>query len=187
MNSTTHKIVGISTIASMVAIEGSWYAEIFSVPVYTPLLFVTAYTGSILADADMESTEMGRKLPWVSKFTTHRGLTHTPVINAVFLIACILLMNIGFDWYIIAINSLLMGLFISYATHIFIDTFNYKGCPIFWPIYRKNIYIFRVSTANKRATKFKDKKNNWQEPAFSAVWVIAIIIHTVLVIGGYTL
>lgn len=186
MNGTTHKVVGLSTVASIMATEGLWYAEVLTIPVYTPLMLITAYYGSILPDADMESTEMGHKLPWVSKFTKHRGLTHTPVVNMIPIIACLALISIGLDWYIIVANSLLMGLFISYASHILIDTFNYKGCPVFWPIYRKNMYVFRVSTANNRAVSLKDKKNNWQEPVFTAIWVAFIVVHTIMVIGGYT-
>lgn len=187
MNSATHKTVGVSLVMSIMATEGLWHGEVLNIPVYTPVMLATVAVGSILADADMETTEMGRKMPWLSKMVTHRGLTHTPVVTAIPYILCLMALTLGASWYILVVTSLLMGLFIGYVSHVLIDTFNYNGCPIFWPVYQKNLYIFRVSTKNSFAKTKKDKKNNWQEPAFTAIWVTAIIIHTALVLGGFTL
>lgn len=187
MNGLTHKVVGITAVGAVVAIKGPLYAEVMTIPVYTTLMLITAPSGSIMADIDMASTEKGRKYPWVSKLFTHRGFTHTPVVTILPLLLCLLILQSGVSPVTTTLNSLLMGFFIGYASHVIIDTFNYNGCPIFWPIYRKNIYIFRVSTANKFASSLKDKKNNWQEPAFQGIWVLAIVVHVILVLGGITL
>lgn len=55
--------------------------------------------------------------------------------------------------------SLLFGLFAGWTLHIFEDLFNYKGCPIFWPIAKGHIHVACFKT------------RHWTEAVFAFLWL----------------
>ena len=69
----------------------------------------------------------------------HRGLMHTLIMPAVLSAAAFFIKQPEF-------KIIVAGLAIGYATHIFADLLTVKGCPILYPLSKKNISIMRIKT-----------------------------------------
>lgn len=81
----------------------------------------------------------------VKFFTKHRGIMHTvlPVVG----------LYIGaISSLYVFISSLLLGLAFGYTSHLFADCETKAGCPILWPLYKKNISILPVTTGTAAET-----------------------------------
>lgn len=78
-------------------------------------------------------------------FTKHRGIMHTmwPVIGLY--VGAISSSNQF-------ISSLLLGLAFGYTSHLFSDSETKMGCPVLWPLYQKNISIFKITTGTAAET-----------------------------------
>lgn len=173
MNGTTHTGVAVVFTGAVAAV--TWgQPEIIGIPVYQWLLLPTAVAGGLKADIDMENNpQFGSGL--MSKLFTHRGFTHTGLVTGAFYVLAYLLNSTGAGLSVNVLNSLIMGFFLGYFSHVFIDVFNRKGCPIFWPIFPKRMHITRVTTGT------------YQEPIFLAVAVLMILLHVILKLGGHTI
>lgn len=174
MNGKTHSAVAIAFTGTVVAT--TWgNPEVLGLPVYQLLLLPTAVAGGLRADIDMANNkQFGSGI--ASKLFTHRGFTHTGlVVGASYLLAYLINSASGPGIATIIINSLILGFFLGYFSHVFIDLFNYKGCPVFWPIYPKRMHITCVTTGSG------------QEPIFMVIAVLMLLAHSILVIGGITL
>ena len=78
--------------------------------------------------------------------TRHRGLMHTLVVPAMILL---LSGASSFPLY----HYGLFGLFIGYISHLFADMLTVEGCPVLFPLTRKNIrFPTHLRTKNKSCT-----------------------------------
>jgi len=69
----------------------------------------------------------------------HRGLMHTLIVPGFMFAATFFIKEPTF-------RILVVGLTIGYATHILADILTVRGCPIFFPISKKNINILKIKT-----------------------------------------
>lgn len=122
-------------------------ANLFS-KLFILTIFCTATTvGSLLPDVDMKSSQMGKLLPFLSKFIAknfkHRTITHSFLSIGFFflLLACAPLLDIGNDFYLIIISGLMIG----HISHIILDLFTYQGVCLFYPS-KKKIKLANLKT-----------------------------------------
>lgn len=102
------------------------------------LLIGASLIGSLLPDIDKKGTYIYNRVPfigWFAKMTGHRTLFHAPLIYT--LLAIIL----GF---LLGINPIIIGLYLGIMSHIVLDTFNYKGIPWLFPIFKKKFHLARI-------------------------------------------
>ena len=79
-----------------------------------------------------------KSFKWMAK---HRGLMHTliPMIGIYFLMT----MTTFGIWY-----YSLMGILIGYGSHLWADMLTVEGCPILFPLSKKNIRILKLHTSH---------------------------------------
>ena len=111
--------------------EANTFSKLFIITLYC----VATTVGSLLPDIDMRSSQMGKLLPFISKFISarfkHRTLTHSLLSIAFFFILMSFapLLNVGQDFYII----LTCGLMVGHISHIVLDLFTHQGVCLFYP------------------------------------------------------
>lgn len=112
--------------------SGDWTSAIFKILV---IMFPVAVL-SIMA-----------KIPYIKKqwkfAVGHRGFMHTSIIC----IVCTVVIFVGLDSE--ALQWLLGGLTIGYASHLFADTLTTDRCPLLWPITTKPIGLGFIKTDTK--------------------------------------
>lgn len=69
----------------------------------------------------------------------HRGIMHTLIMPAFLIFSVHYIDELIFRIFII-------GLFIGYITHIAADMLTVRGCPVFFPITKKNIRFMKIKT-----------------------------------------
>lgn len=174
MGGPTHTAVAFAFAGTVVAT--TWgNPEVLGLPVMQLLLLPTAVAGGLKADIDMKNNrQFGSGV--ASKLFTHRGFTHTGIVlAAIYGLAYLINSASDANMATIILNSLILGFFLGYFSHIYIDLFNYKGCPVFWPIFPNRMHITCVTTGSG------------QEPVFMGIAVIMLVVHSILVLGGVTL
>lgn len=87
--------------------------------------------------------------------TKHRGIMHTLVVPVILILA------IRISDFPLWSYSML-GLAIGYCSHLFADMLTVEGCPVLFPITRKNIRFLKLRTKNKSCT--------------IAAWIVAIVV-----------
>ena len=108
--------------------EANTFSKLFIITLYC----VATTVGSLLPDIDMKSSQMGKLLPFISKFISthfkHRTLTHSLLSIAFFFILMSFapLLNVGQDFYII----LTCGLMVGHISHIVLDLFTHQGLSL---------------------------------------------------------
>lgn len=107
---------------------------------------IPAMIAAVLPDVDMKNSTLGKKFPLISKFCTHRGFTHTAVVNCGLLFLLLATRGQGESILIRGAQSLMFGVVFAYASHLLSDLHNYKGIPLFWPLSKVHVYIMRVTT-----------------------------------------
>ena len=111
--------------------EANTFSKLFIITLYC----VATTVGSLLPDIDMKSSQMGKLLPFISKFISahfkHRTLTRSLLSIAFFFILMSFapLLNVGQDFYII----LTCGLIVGHISHIALDLFTHQGVCLFYP------------------------------------------------------
>ena len=85
------------------------------------------------------------QIPFVRKAmrfsSKHRGIMHTLAIPLLLFFGAMLVTN-----EIARINMLALAT--GYASHLVLDCLTKMGCPILWPIYRRNISLLPIKTGN---------------------------------------
>lgn len=71
----------------------------------------------------------------------HRGLMHTLIMPGIMFAATFFITEPTF-------KIVVTGLTIGYATHIFADMLTVRGCPVFYPLSKKNINIMKIKTGS---------------------------------------
>lgn len=140
----THQIF----IAPLYA-EANTYSKLFIIALYCTATTV----GSLLPDIDMTTSQMGKLLPFISKFITshfkHRTITHSflSIFFFFILMSFAPLLNVGKDFYIL----LICGLMVGHASHILLDLFTHQGVCLFYPCkIRIKLANFRTGAKGER-------------------------------------
>ena len=112
--------------------------------------FLTIALGSYIPDIDLSTTHMGNQHKGTSRIISsigggHRGITHTPVVPVLLFL---LMRDIANSVPSVAAIpcSIIFGLFLGYAVHLFADLFNRKGIPLFYPFCKKKVHIMSLQS-----------------------------------------
>ena len=105
------------------------YAILTVLMVLLPFLIISAF-------AKMDFIQKNLKF-----MVKHRGLMHTLIIPAFMFAATFFISEPTF-------KILVTGLMVGYATHLFSDMLTSMGCPIFFPLTKKNISIMGIKTGS---------------------------------------
>ncbi|HVU13534.1 MAG TPA: metal-dependent hydrolase [Phototrophicaceae bacterium] len=117
MVGTTHAAVGAALGVTLSVVT----------PHYTPLtLALVAGFAALLPDIDQPVSIIGRRAH-VARYMHHRGITHS-----------------GIAWMVISFASLILlplpvavAIFVGYGSHLFLDSLNSTGIPLWYPNKRK--------------------------------------------------
>jgi inner membrane protein len=112
-----------------------------------------------MPDIDIQESKMGRKVGFISKMLTHRGITHTLLAPALLLLSIWWLKTVGMP--LLAVAAL--GFFVGWTVHIIADMFNSKGVPILWPLTNAHISLASFKT------------RSWHEFLFMFLWIGGLI------------
>lgn len=154
MTGNTHAICGSITMFAIAltkfsGIEAGGYT-------YLPAFgMLTVVAGSYLPDIDIPRSKLGRRFKFISKFLTHRGITHTLLIPCLLYLLMSYIATMG----ILILPELILGLNVGWVCHIVADLFNKKGVPILWPICRQKLHVASFLTSS------------WHEYVFIVLWL----------------
>jgi len=127
--------------------------------------------GALFPDIDTPYSSYGRKHKFISTKLglRHRGITHTLFIPALLTLCAVFVPRYIEDYFIRAsVRSLIVGFLAGWLSHVFIDLFNKKGCPIFWPFSKKRIHLASV------------RINCWQENVFLLLYLAATVLYLMI-------
>lgn len=143
MNKTTHLIGGATAAIGVMFLT--------TVPLEPSIIIpyaVGAIAGSLLPDIDHPKSTVSRKVPILrstfkvltsmSDSAEHRGMAHSILFAIPWLIAAIFVK-------IPIIQSLCLGMFAGYVSHLTLDSLNPAGCPLLFP-WKKKLRIGKIRT-----------------------------------------
>lgn len=78
---------------------------------------------TIIPDIDAETSKLGRKVKLISTSFKHRGFFHSLLFG---------ILATGIFYY--ANTNLYIEFFIGYFAHLLLDSLNYAGINLFWPL-----------------------------------------------------
>lgn len=107
----------------------------------TKLLYVCAGGLALLAIAS-KFIKNSKTFRWATK---HRGLMHTLLVPA---LMCTALRVSDYPVY----TYIVIGLIVGYCSHLFADMLTVEGCPILFPITKKNFRFLKLRTKDKSCT-----------------------------------
>jgi len=129
-------IVAIVILAMIVsAWRYSWHITNYR----TLILVVAVVAIPTLILFGLSQTKWGRGA--IGFATKHRGIMHTLLLPICIFFA------VGFI-NVIYFRILALGALIGYTSHILADCFTVNGCPILFPITRKNISLIKIKTGS---------------------------------------
>lgn len=167
MTGKTHMICGVSAYAcTMIMVPVVWDAGL----VDNVAALAASSIGSYLPDIDLATSKAGKKAPWISKLTTHRGVTHTLLFPALLFVAAYFTNT----WSVLP--TFLFGMIVGWIAHIIADLFNSKGVPLFWPLFREKVHIASFKTDNET-----------HQVIFIALWEAVIICLLLIHFGVFSL
>ena len=162
MTGKTHAICGTVTMAAItvVCLTGDYD--------FVPIVgLLAAPTGSYMPDIDIHRSKMGSKFKFISRFLTHRGITHTLLVPFLLYLLQVWVTGKGIP----VLPSLLFGFNVGWIVHIIADMFNKKGVPILWPLTKKHYHVASFLTSS------------WHEYVFIALWIVLNIAVVYLLRG----
>jgi len=146
----------IVTVAAVAIVAAVWIQGHFLVENYRTLLMVGL--GVVIPTFFLFKLSQTR---WVREnwgfVTKHRGIMHTLIIPVFTILATIYIR----DRYVLVLT---MGFLAGYLSHILADCLTTKGCPILFPISKKNVKLSKVKTGGDA------------ERIFAIVLIIAILL-----------
>ncbi|MCL2362551.1 MAG: metal-dependent hydrolase [Defluviitaleaceae bacterium] len=137
----TRKMVANIVVAALVvalvafAWTYSWYIDSYR----TLILTLTIFAIPVLVIFGLSQTKFGRST--IGFATKHRGIMHT------LLLPIFMFFSVGFINEIY-FRILVLGAAIGYFSHIMADCFTTNGCPILFPITKKNISLIKIKTGS---------------------------------------
>ena len=171
----THVAVALVTIAGVTMLSNT--LEIKGMTIRPGIGILSGYIGALLVDIDMEHSTLGRKYPIFSKIFTHRGFTHTGLVCTGWAFIFLAMSKYKQNPVTGIAESLTWGFVVAYISHVFIDLFNGKGVPLFWPLSKKKIHLMRIVTKSIIEKDNKTIKSKISEPLFLISYVLLVIIH----------
>lgn len=113
-----------------------------------PVILAASSFGSLLPDLDHKMSYISKRMQTTSyvtrKITKHRGITHSPVFMALVVIVLNEQINISIND--IKSKVIYISLYAGIISHIFLDMFNKRGVPLFFPLSRNNISFGNIKT-----------------------------------------
>jgi len=129
-------VVAVLMVALIIsAWRYSWHIESYRTLVLT--LLVVAIPIAILFG--ISQTKWGRST--IGFVTKHRGIMHTLLLPIFMFFAVGFINEIYF-------RILALGALLGYLSHIFADCLTIKGCPILFPITRRNFSLIKLTTGS---------------------------------------
>lgn len=147
MMGKTHAIVGVLSLAAFAAVV----PEVIAVGdnTFNPLFgLLTVAAGSLAPDVDIEGSKASKKVPFLAKILTHRGITHTLVVPGVLYA---LMTSVKLSALTV---SLIFGFAFGWLMHIAADLLNKKGVPLFWPFITQRVHVATIRTNSYQETLF---------------------------------
>lgn len=149
----THRIGGVCTgiaIVSTFAISANPSEKI----VFSCILILGSYIGSLIPDLDHPKSLLGRKFKVLSKGINktfgHRGVTHTPIFLIIYSILIMRLPNIFQGYIKTLVQYFSFGTIIGYFSHLILDFITVGGIPLFYPISKKNFRIAKFRSSSHK-------------------------------------
>ncbi|MHB1696634.1 MAG: metal-dependent hydrolase [bacterium] len=137
MTRITHAIAGL-TIATVYIVATRDYSVISVVPV-----LAAGLTGGVFSDIDYRLGD-ARKENTIWK---HRGICHT----LLFLAICVMAM-VSFEKYAgYNISGTIIVFSLAFLSHLFLDSFNFIGLPLFYPLSSQPFYVLKLFKAGSIA------------------------------------
>jgi len=129
-------VVAVLIVATVIAAwRYSWHIESYRTLVLT--LLVVAIPIAVLFA--ISQTKWGRST--IGFVTKHRGIMHTLLLPVFMFFAVGFINEIYF-------RILVLGALIGYLSHILADCLTVKGCPILFPITRRNFSFIKLTTGS---------------------------------------
>ncbi|MCL2816677.1 MAG: metal-dependent hydrolase, partial [Oscillospiraceae bacterium] len=135
-------MAAVSTLFASLAIVA---ISFFLVDGYTNGRFMPAVLTVLLVAVPFLILTSLSKIEFIKKnlkfMVKHRGLMHTLIIPAFLFAATYFIEEPTF-------KILITGLMIGYITHLIADLLTVRGCPILFPLSKKNINLMRIKTGS---------------------------------------
>jgi len=113
----------------------SWYIDS-----YRTLLFVlVVFASPIIMIFGISQTKFGRST--IGFITKHRGIMHTLLLPIFMFLSVGLINDIYFQ-------ILILGACLGYFSHIIADCLTTNGCPVLFPISKRNISLLKIKTGS---------------------------------------
>ena len=140
-------LIGIAAglILTVLAIRG------FQTYGVNPQMAIGMVIGSIVILVAKKIIGNSKTFKWATK---HRGLMHTLVVPVM------LFMGLNVSEYPLW-RYIILGLLIGYLSHLFADMLTVEGCPVLFPLTKKNIHFLSLKTKDPICTK--------------AAWIVAVL------------
>lgn len=153
MNRAVHCTIGVTTAIAFSVLHPTTLT-IYGIKMLPEIMIIPSIIGSALPDWDLKPMHysQGKKgfAKKVAQMQTkavntvtggHRGITHTLLFPALFVVAMKLINQYLFRTSLISTTlcSIFAGLLLGWCLHILIDMLNGKGCPLLWPLIRSKI------------------------------------------------
>lgn len=166
MNGPVHRFTGafaaVAVAVGLGKVGGNILtSELLGHNIYPLIGALTAGTAATLPDYDMK----------IANGRLHRGPTHSLVALALvgyIYVSFSAALTTGVFSSILL--SLMFGVFVGYASHIYADLHNGKGVALFWPLPFK-VHVMQISTGT------------WQEFAWAGGMVVVALSQ--VIIGGH--
>lgn len=128
-------IVGIIGLTVLIGITMFGFANWGLNPMMLGIMLI----GIIFVALARATVKNSKIFKWATK---HRGIMHTLVVPA--MLYCATFVSDFPLW-----RYTMIGLLVGYVSHLFADMLTVEGCPVLFPITRKNIRLLKLRTKNK--------------------------------------
>ena len=153
LTSLTNTMASIIVLGGIIGAMGLIILMVFGIRDYgiDIRLLLLSICGLTLVAIGSKVIKNSKTFRWATK---HRGLMHTLIVPG---LMSLLLRVSDYPVY----KYIVIGLIVGYCSHIFADMLTVEGCPILYPITKKNIRILKLKTKDKSCTV--------------AAWTVAIL------------
>lgn len=116
-----------------------------------------ALVGLLMFSAVRKKIKNSSSFKWATK---HRGLMHTLLMPVILVVASTA--SSAPIW-----RDIFLGITIGYCSHLFADMLTVEGCPVLFPLSKKNVRILKLQTKN------------------ASTWLAALILAALPIIVTY--
>lgn len=135
-------LFNITTIGGLIISALYFLGEKFKIIPHLRSNKVLIYIVMVLIGSQLIATlvKYNSVFKWAIK---HRGIMHTLIIPTLCWVESQIIKNNS------TVNMILLGWSFGYCSHIFADMLTIEGCPILFPITKRNIHLLPLRTSNK--------------------------------------